>query len=325
MADFRQDLTDRIITELEAGTAPWQKPWDGSVAQSLQPFNPVSGTQYRGGNRLWLTMQGYDDPRWCTYKQAAAQGWQVRKGEKSALIEFWKWSNEVERVNEETGEIEKLQVRRDTPIVRFANVFNASQIDNVPVLERVSGGYEWESLQMAETIINRSGVPFLFDTVDRAYYRPSTDQIHMPAREAFPSASQFYATALHELGHASGHASRLGRDLSGDFGSADYAKEELRAELASYFLSARLGIEFDVGHHAAYVSSWIKVLKEDKNEIFRASRDAEGISEYVMNIGLDKTLQPYTATRDASVPVDVALAEFPTSEKPAPVASAGRT
>lgn len=320
--DYRAQLTEKIITALEAGTAPWQKPWDGSVVQQMEPYNPVSGVQYRGANRFWLMMSGYDDPRWCTYKQAEAQGWQVRKGEKSSVIEFWKWSNEIERTNDETGEIEKIQVRRETPIVRYANVFNASQVENMPVLERIKNGYEWEPLEMAETIIQRSGVPFYHDQVDRAFYRLSEDAVHLPAREAFPSMSKYYATALHELGHSTGHENRLNRKLGNVFGSEDYAKEELRAELASFFLAARLGIPFEVGDHASYVGSWIKALSEDKNEIFRASRDAEQITEYVMNFALEKAQeQGQEASKEVFVvnsqpePAKAVAAPFPTSEK----------
>jgi putative DNA primase/helicase len=313
--DYRRELTDKIITALENGVAPWQKPWDGSVVKSMQPFNPISSTQYRGFNQLSLMMTPYDDPRWCTYKQAAEKGWQVRKGEKSTSIEFWKFYEDREQTDPDSGEVKKVKVKLDRPIVRYASVFNVQQMDNVPELERIENGYEWEPNEMAEKILSKSGVPMFFDQSDRAYYTSLRDEIHMPAREAFPSVEKFYATALHELGHATGHESRLNRKLGNTFGSVDYAKEELRAEMASFFLSARLGIEFDVGNHAAYVGSWIKVLQEDKNELFRAAKDAEGIAEYVMNIGLEKALVKSAETENSVAARDGNGAALPTSEK----------
>lgn len=286
--DYRQDLTDKIIEALEGGTAPWQKPWNG--IEPMMPFNPVSGTVYRGGNVIALMMRGYEDPRWCTYKQAEAMGWQVQKGEKSTLIEFWKFHDEVEREDETTGEKKKVRVALERPIVRYANVFNVAQMQNVPELDREQRGFEWAPLEVAERILAQSAVPIFHDQADRAFYSVVRDQIHLPPKDAFEDATRYYSTALHELGHASGHPTRLNRQMGNSFGSVEYAKEELRAEMASLFLSYRLGVPFDVGQHAAYVGSWISVLKEDKNELFRAARDAEQIAEYLVGLGREQSL-----------------------------------
>ena len=298
--DYRRELTDKIIRALEAGTAPWQKPWDGSVAQPMMPYNPISGTVYRGGNVIGLMMQGYDDPRWCTYKQAQEQGWQVRRGEKSTTVEYWKFDDVIETKDEETGEIKKQRVMLERPRVFYASVFNASQMDNVPEIERTRDGYDWEPMEMAEQILQGAKVPLYHDQQDRAFYSVARDEMHMPPREAFSDAMRYYSTALHELGHATGHPSRLNRQLGNTFGSVEYAQEELRAELASFFLASQLGVPHDVGQHAAYVESWIKVLAKDKNELFRAARDAEQITEYLMDIARgqkqeqvkDKRLEP---------------------------------
>lgn len=284
--DYRQELTDKIIGALEAGTAPWQKPWSG--IEPMMPYNPVSGTVYRGGNVIALMMQEYADPRWCTYKQAEAQGWQVRKGARSTLIEFWKFHGEEEREDAETGEKTKVRVALERPIVRFANVFNVAQMDNVPALTAGERTFGWEPLEMAERILSQSGVPVFHDQLDRAFYTVARDEIHLPPQETFGDAMRYYGTALHELGHATGHPTRLDRKLGNAFGSEDYAKEELRAEMASLFLANRLGVPFDVGQHAAYVGSWIRVLKEDKNELFRAAREAEQITEYVIGLGREQ-------------------------------------
>jgi len=284
--DYRQELTDKVIEALESGTAPWQKPWHG--VEPLMPYNPVSGTMYRGGNVVALMMRGYDDPRWCTYKQAEERGWQVRKGEKATLIEFWKFHDEVEREDPESGEKTRVRVQLERPKVFYANVFNAAQMDNVPTLELEPRRFEWEPLVMAERIMAQAGVPIFHDQLERAYYTATRDEVHLPPKSAFPDAARYYGTGLHELGHATGHPSRLNRELGNSFGSVEYAKEELRAEMASLFLSHRLGVPFEVGRHAAYVGSWIKVLQEDKHEIFRAARDAEEITEYLIERGRER-------------------------------------
>jgi putative DNA primase/helicase len=312
--DYRQELTDRIIQALEDGTAPWQKPWAGGIAEL--PFNPVSGTVYRGGNVLALMDRGFVDPRWCTYRQAEERGWQVRKGERSTGIEFWKFYDDGERIDPETGEIEKVRIKRDNPIVRYANVFNASQMDNVP--EYVADQPQWAPQEVAERILSASGVPIHHDQIKRAFYRPATDDIHLPPRNAFESSLNYYGIALHELGHATGHEDRLNRNLSTEFGSEDYAKEELRAELASMFMAHRLGIPFDTESHAAYVGSWIQALKNDKNEIFRAARDAEKITEYVLALANEQvqTRAPAAIPVLASdAPERPAEKTIPTSEK----------
>ncbi len=289
--DYRQVLTDKLIEQLEAGTAPWQKPWDAREGGQQLPYNPTTGKEYRGANSLYLSMHGRGDPRWCTYKQAAEQGWQVRKGEKGALVEYWKFSDQVPSVDEagkpiigEDGKQKTHTVELDKPRVFRAVVFNAAQMDGVPELAKGPRLYEWDPEQRAEAILQASGARIFHDQNDRAFYSPSRDEIHLPGRDQFPDQAAYYSTALHELGHWTGHESRLKREFGGSFGSVDYAKEELRAELASYFLADKLGVPHDPGQHAAYVKSWVKVLQEDKNEIFRAARDAEKITEYVLDM-----------------------------------------
>lgn len=296
--DFRQELTDRLIEQLEAGTAPWQKPWDPREGQL--PFNPTTGKSYRGANSLYLGMHGRGDPRWATYKQAAEQGWQVRRGEKGALVEYWKFhdtqpvlDSNGKRLKGQDGEPLTRTIQLERPKVFRAVVFSAEQMDGVPALPKGERTWEWDPLERAEAILQGSGAKVLHDQNDRAFYSPVRDEIHLPGRDQFRNQAAYYGTALHELGHWSGHETRLGRDLGHAFGSMEYAREELRAELASYFLADKLGVPHDIGDHAAYVKSWIKVLKEDHNEIFWASRDAERITEYV--IGLDRVREHETA------------------------------
>ena len=288
--DFREDLTNKIIKLIEQGTAPWQKPWNGATnVLTAMPHNMVSKHRYRGGNVVNLMIQsmemGYDDPRWCTYKQAQEKGWQVRKGEKGTTVEYWKFGLEVD---DETVEGGKRKLER--PVAFYATVFNASQIDGVPELTKPKPS-EWESHKVAEYILQNSGVPIRHDQLDRAFYRPVQDSIHLPSRASFPTAGDYYEVAMHELGHATGHESRLARDLTGQFGSPSYAAEELRAQMCSLFLTAELGIPFNPERHAAYQESWVEKLKSDKNEIFRAARDAELMADFVLDIAPEYMLQ----------------------------------
>jgi len=296
-APYYEQIAAKLIEQLESGTAPWQKPWAPGTIHL--PHNPVSGTRYKGSNAIWLEMQGRGDPRWMTYKQAQGVGAQVRRGEKGTLVQYWKLNDQIP-VKDERGkpltDAEGNQVYRSVPLDRpkvfSAVVFNAEQIDGLPPLESrfPRGASDWDRHERAESVLKASGVEIRHDQADRAFYRPATDKIHLPPRDSFKSADSFYSTALHELGHASGHPSRLDRDLAHPFGSVGYAKEELRAEIASLMIGDQLGIGHDPGQHAAYVKSWVQILKDDPKEILRASRDADKITGYVL--GLEKERVP---------------------------------
>ena len=285
--DFRQELTDTLIERLKTGTAPWQKPWVG-VPQT-PPYNPVTGKAYRGANHLWLSMAGFSDPRFATYRQAAAEGWQVRKGEKGLPIEYWKThaqrtmlDKDGKPVLDENGKPQQQTVKLDRPAGPFhATVFNLSQMDNVPPLPDAPVKFEWDPVIVAESLLKGHQATIVHDQADGAFYRPGTDSIHLPPVDQFPTAADYYGTALHELAHWTGHESRLNRDLTGTFGSESYAREELRAELSSYLMAAEYGIPHNVERHASYVESWIGALSNDKNEIFKASREADSMIDYI--------------------------------------------
>lgn len=291
---FRDEVAQEIIKRIEAGVAPWQKPWDAG-ATGVAPFNPTSGNAYRGINDLWLSLHGHADPRWMTYRQAEAADAQVRKGEKSATIEYWQWSvreplkdERGEPVLDGDGKPQYQTYRLDRPRVFYAKVFNAEQIDGLEPW--IAPAPTFDPLERAEAIVAGAGVPVLHDQHDRAFYRPMSDQIHLPPLAAFKGRAEYYETVLHELGHATGHGSRLDR-FFGPFGSEGYAREELRAEIASYMLARDLGLSFDPSNHASYVESWLTALREDKNEIFHAARDAETIKTWVMEPEQRKALE----------------------------------
>jgi antirestriction protein ArdC len=287
--DHRREVTDSIIKMLEDGVAPWQKPWEGAA----MPFNPTTERAYRGGNAVYLLATGigreYADPRWMTYKQAADQGWQVRKGEKGTHIEFWevkgRSSEQDAAPDQHSGEPEGEETE-PRMIHRIYTVFNARQIDGIPEYQPKKRTPA-EAVQAGERVLSNSGARIEHDQFDNAFYNRRFDSIHLPPKDAFKDAPGYYGTALHELAHWTGHPSRLNRATLSDsyrFGDINYAKEELRAELASVFIAAELGVPHDPANHAAYVGTWIKTLREDKNEIFRAAHDASGATDFVLSL-----------------------------------------
>ena len=278
--DHYQELTDAVIARLEEGTPPWRKPWDPSkCAAAISPMNPVTGRSYRGVNALALALSPLafaGDPRWMTYRQAGERGWQVRKGEKGAIVFFYK-KLEVRDLQSDGDE------RRTIPLLRAYTVFHASQVDGVPELGAPKAAKPVpERIADADLIVKASGVRVEIGG-DRAYYAPSSDHIRMPPDSAFHSPADRASCILHELAHASGAPHRLNRDLSGRFGDTAYSREELRAELASYFVGSALDLPCDVPNHVSYIHSWIKVLKSDTREIFRAAADASRIADWILS------------------------------------------
>ena len=299
--DYRQEVTNQIIEMLEKGTAPWQKPWEAGA--TALPFNPTSERGYRGGNALHLmataARKGFTDPRWLTYRQAQENGWQVRQGEKGTQIEYWQFSDRAPRAGagenapEGPSATPEESPARHAPLHRVYTVFNAQQIDGIPPQEpkRLQ---DWEVAKTGEEILQNSGAAIAHDQQDRAFYSRSQDAIHLPAKEAFRSAPDYYGTALHELAHWTGHPSRLNRPTLNEsyrFGDPNYAKEELRAELTSVFLAAERGIPHNPEQHAAYVGSWISALKNDKHEIFRAAKDAHSAADYLLGLERSRSVE----------------------------------
>lgn len=288
---FYQQVADKIISQLKEGTAPWIKPWTGG--ESFIPHNPVSGTRYRGGNAIWLAAvaesEGYKDSRWLTYKQASSLDAQVRKGQKGTRVQYWKFSEEKPLLDENgrkkigpDGKALTVQVQLERPRVFHAVVFNGDQIDRMP--EQQVKKYQWNPSEKAEEILANSGAKIVHKPGDRAFYSPGNDMIQLPEKTQFASPDKYYATALHELGHWTGHGTRLDRDMLHPFGSQGYAKEELRAEIASMMMGDDIGIGHEPGQHVAYIDSWIKILEDDPKEILRASADAEKIMTFVKSL-----------------------------------------
>jgi len=293
--DVRQEVTDRIITAVEENTAPWQQPYDGGPRSG--PINAVTGKEYNGGNRMLLaTVAPTGDPRWVTYKQAAEQGWQVKKGEHGIPIEVWKsYEKGIERPGGENPKFEGKEIAVSGKEVRrfakYYTVFHASQIDGIPPYEMdPSKTHDFDMHAVGEKLFdqNERSAPVLFDSPGQAFYSPKNDDIHLPPRESFLDAGHLYATAAHEIAHSTMAEHRLNRSRLQQFqnGTASdhtlRAKEELRAEMASYIISEKTGIPHHPENHESYVKGWVSVLKNDKNEIYHAARDAEKMADYVI-------------------------------------------
>src|ERR1019366_2515729 len=234
-----------------------------------------------------------------TYKQAADKGRQVSRGEKGTQIEYWdvkqasdKTQPSVPNGSGDAANGNNSNAEKSRLIHRVYTVFNAQQIERIPP-HTPKQHTTFEAVQAGEQILNNSGATIAHDQADRAFYSRSQDSIHLPPKDAFKDAAGYYGTALHELAHWTGHPSRLARSTlteSYRFGDVNYAKEELRADLASVFLAAQRGIPHDPEQHAAYVNSWIGALKRDKNEIFRAAHDASKATDFILALERDKSI-----------------------------------
>lgn len=270
--NIRKEVTDTIIKALEAGVAPWVKPWKS--ANGGLPQKQDTGQSYRGVNVILLMLAGmaYSSNEWYTFKQAKARGGAVRKGEKGTMVVFWKLLTKLETADD--GE----EVERTIPMLRHFMVFNRDQIDGLEeiVVEDVP---DFERHEGAEATIKGTEAKIKFGTA-AAYYQPITDSIGMPFRDWFNNPETFYSTTFHELVHWTGSADRLDRNHKGHFGSEDYAFEELVAEIGSAFLCAEHRIDGQL-QHPNYIASWIKGLKDDTNAIFSASKLAQDAADLI--------------------------------------------
>ena len=271
--DLHQSITDKIVAALETASATdWKCPWHRTGGGL--PINAKSGKAYRGINilSLWSADQvaGHGDSRWATYRQWSELGAQVRKGEKSSLVVFYK--DYV--ADNDDGDPDKRFIAKAS----FA--FNASQVDGAAPAETLPiGGFE--PIEVAEATIRATGAR-IDHGGDTACYIPSQDMIRMPNRNRFVSADGYYGTAFHELGHWTGAKGRLDRDLTGRFKSQAYAGEELVAELTAAFVTAGLGMSSEPGTQtASYIASWIKLLRDDKRALFTAAAAASKSADYL--------------------------------------------
>jgi len=277
------EVTGQVIAELEAGRLPWVQPWNSAACGCAMPHNAGSGRRYSGINVLilWAAVVrgGYGSQRWLTYRQAQALGGNVRRGEKGSIVCY---ADRFTPKGEEAHAADEDREARQVAFLKRFTVFNVDQCEGLPeaLTQAAECPAETDMLPHVRALIEASGADFRIGSAE-AFYHPSADFVVVPPQSAFDEPINWYRTALHELGHWTGHASRLDRNQRGSFGSADYAREELVAEMASAFACASLSIRPTV-RHADYVGNWLAVLREDEKAIFRAASAASKAADYLL-------------------------------------------
>ena len=315
--DHIQLVADTLIQQIEAGTAPWQKPW--KPGERPYAHNLLTGNDYQGYNQVWLMMAAHaetlTDTRWGTYRQIKEAGGQVRKGEKGhPILAIFEVGQKEREAKEQEARDRGEPVHRvsRTLLPRVYTVFNASQADGLPPL--VIKKPSWEPCEKAEGLLNASGVKIVHGG-DRAFYDLKRDFIQLPHASQFESKEEYYAAALHELAHASGHPSRMDRELVGFHrDSAAYAREELRAEISALFTCTQLGLGYTSQNGAAYVREWVSYLREAPEEIRLATSEAQKMSSYVLRgMGKETTLPDLSWTvPEPPSPMPIAAKDTPT-------------
>ena len=280
--DLYQEITNRIVAKLEEGIIPWHKPWNGITTGA---YNRVSKKHYSLMNQMLLQHDG----EYATFAQWSKLGGKIRKGEHPEIVVFWKMLDTEEKNSD--GEI----VKKKIPLLKYYNVFHVSQIDGVEPLEREI--IEHEPITEAEAIIsaydNRESIKMEDVIGNKAYYAPLRDYLCVPVKEQYEDINEYYSTKFHEMVHSTGHRSRLNRFEDNlklaPFGSEDYSKEELIAEIGSACLMSYIGIETDktFKNSAAYIQSWLRVLKNDKRFIISAAGKAQKAVQYIIGENID--------------------------------------
>jgi antirestriction protein ArdC len=279
--DLYHQVTDQIITMLDKGVVPWRSPILGRGTAG-HPKNLESTKPYRGVNVFLLAftahVKGYGSSYWLTFNQAKARGGSVKKGEQSSMVVFWK---QLEITDDKTGE------EKAVPMLRYYNVFNVEQCDGIKAPDVVPfTPTEFHPVKEADRMVKAyADAPAIEHGGTQALYRPATDMVRIPEPTRFASSEQYYATLFHELAHSTGHSKRLDRKLDTDpkpFGSADYGKEELIAEMAAAFLCGHAGIKPTViENQAAYISGWLKQLKNDRRLVVCAGGAAQKAADWI--------------------------------------------
>jgi antirestriction protein ArdC len=282
--DLYAEVTNQIVAMLEKGVVPWRSPILGRQSAG-HPKNLESGKHYRGINVFMLAFtawaQGYESAYWMTFNQARQRGGIVKKGEKASMVVFWK---EYEVADKQTGEAKKV------PILRYYNVFNATQCEGVEIPDAVSfTPLDFKPIEAAEAMVKAyADAPAIEHGGQQACYRPTTDTVRMPEPSRFASAEEYYSTLFHEIGHSTGHSKRLDRKLDTDpkpFGSPDYGREELIAEMSAAFLCGHVGIQpVVIENQVAYLQGWLKQLKDDKRLVIAAAGAAQKAADWIRGI-----------------------------------------
>ncbi|MEY9148715.1 ArdC family protein [Bradyrhizobium elkanii] len=284
-ASLYDEITDKIIAELEAGRVPWVQPWGTAATKAplAMPKNAVTGRQYSGINVLILwgavIEHGFAGQSWLTFRQALSLGGHVRKRERGITVVY---ADRFVPVDEKHRASETGDEAQAIPFLKRFTVFNTDQCDDLPAAIVTAAPPPSAGMiePRVEALIKATGIDFRIGG-NRAFYVPAEDYVQVPPPAAYFEPINWHRTALHELGHASGHPSRLNRDLSGSYGTRKYAFEELIAELCAAFSCASLGIVPTV-RHADYIGSWLEAMREDNRAIVRAASQASKAADYIL-------------------------------------------
>ena len=296
--EFRKSVADMFVKGLSEEGLNWKQGW----ATTGELRNAVSNRHYRGLNEFYLKLvsmvHGYKDPRWMTFNQIRDEGYHLEKGSKGAKVEYWFPFDTIKKKGVSFEEKERLikegeRKKEDFSLVaKYYTVFNGDNISGLPEIELPKN--EIEPSVVLEQISRGMNVEIYNDGEDRAFYRPSTDDIHLPLPEVFSSDNEYNAVAFHELGHATGHESRLNRDQSGVFGTSAYAKEELVAEITSAFMAETTGInleDMNMENHKAYVNGWITSIEDDPEYLMKAISQAHDAADYMQQFVSEKEIE----------------------------------
>lgn len=281
MPDLYASITNRIVAALEAGDIPWQFPWKREPG-SVIPRNITTGRPYRGINTVLLNLTvstaGYGRNQCLTFQQARTLNAHVRRGEAGTSIVFFKM---MELKDKAGGEAHDPSITTTVPLLRGFTVFNVEQVEDLPAgFSESAAEVTWNPVAEAERLLSQSGAVIRHGG-DKAFYRSADDFIQMPLRSAFAKAEAYYNVALHELTHWTGNSARCDRQLKGRQHLAAYAFEELIAEMGAAFLCAHCGIAGEL-QHAAYISSWLEALRNDKRLVFTAASLAQKAADFIL-------------------------------------------
>ena len=280
MSKVFEIVTQRIIAMLEKGVIPWRRPWKGTAPQNLITRKP-----YRGINAFILGFSG--GSYFLTFNQAKALGAHVKKGAQGLPVVFWKFSEHSKQ--QQDDENAESSNNHPAPILRYYTVFRIEDIEGISQnkLPEILNAPPVEPIAQAEKIVEQMPQrPIIHYEGDRAFYRPSTDSVTVPVKELFGKVEEFYSTLFHELTHSTGHPSRLARkslEAYAPFGSADYSREELVAEMGAGFLCASCGIDNStLENSASYIDHWMKALKADPRAVIVAAGQAQKAADFIL-------------------------------------------
>ena len=316
----RKQLVDAVLKNLENGVGLWKQGWSGGGA----PVSAITGKRYNGVNRIFLMLasmeRGYSDNRWLTYKQMEDKGWSFKTDAEGrslgkgagVAIEYFELRDKQTKQPFDRHTLDGMTADERNeymdenvyPLRRYYRVFNGDVIEGIP--EQKKGEHDTTGYNArAENLISywsETESPIRYGG-SAAFYSPQTDEIRLPKKEAFVDMPEFYSTALHEIGHSTGHEKRLNRVMSTDRKTPEYAEEELRAEIASMFIEQDLGVEVKEKHienNSAYIGAWKSKIKEDPNILFKAIADAERITKFIMakEKEIKKETEPFAVVED---------------------------